>query len=47
MDIQPIEIDTLDSGLELFGDEDFTAKTSEEILSNVLNFTLEDLLMEE
>lgn len=35
-----------ESGVELFNDDDFKANTSEEVLNLVLDFNLEDLLME-
>lgn len=47
LDTQPIDIDAIDSGLELFTDSDFNAITSEKILINVLDFNLENILLME
>lgn len=47
LDTQPIDIDAIDSGLELFTDSDFNAITSEKILINVLEFNLENILLME
>ena len=47
LDTQPINIDTVDSGLELFTDSDLNAITSENILTNVLDFNLENILLME
>ena len=47
LDTQLIDIDTVDSGLELFTDSDLNAITSENILTNVLDFNLENILLME
>ena len=47
LDTQPIDIDAVDSGLELFTDSDLNAITSEKILTNVLDFNLENILLTE
>ena len=47
LDTQPIDIDAVDSGLELFSDSDLNAITSENILTNVLDFNLENILLTE
>ena len=46
LDLQDIETQ-FESGLELFSDEDFKVKTSEDALLNSITFELENLLMEE
>ena len=45
LDTQLIDIDAVDSGLELFTDSDLNAITSENILTNVLDFNLENILL--
>ena len=47
LDTQLIDIDAVDSGLELFTDSDLNAITSENILTNVLDFNLENILLME
>lgn len=45
LDIQDLENNS-ESGVELFNDDDFKANTSEETLNFILDFNLEDLLLE-
>lgn len=45
LDLEQIEIDTLDSGVVLFSDSDFKADTSENILLATLTFNLDEILL--
>ena len=46
LDTQSIVDNEVESNLELFSDEDFNVKTSENTLMDIIKYSLEDLLME-